>query len=171
MKSKPVRRQIVYFVIFVLGQLPLLYDWVLFNYAFVFIYIAFLLFLPLNLSRFWQLAIAFGVGLFIDIFSNTPGLHAMVSLLTIFIRPYWLNIVVDNVEELEEVNLEEVNLLTFLGYVFPLLFFHLSLLFIIENEGVKWFKDLSSKIFASTLFSLFVIWLLSAFLKPEKRRT
>ena len=63
-----------------------------FNYVQILIYPLFLLLLPLNLSKSWLLLLGFLLGIAVDMFYDSPGVHASASVLTAFIRPYILHI-------------------------------------------------------------------------------
>lgn len=58
-----------------------------------FLYIMFILMLPVNINKVLLLFIAFLTGLTIDIFSGTPGMHASACLVLAFIRPGFLNLI------------------------------------------------------------------------------
>ena len=51
----------------------------LFNIAVPFVFIYFILRLPLSLSVNWVMTLSFLIGLVVDIFSNTYGMYAMSS--------------------------------------------------------------------------------------------
>jgi rod shape-determining protein MreD len=53
-----------------------------------FLYILFLLMLPININKILLLVIALLTGLTVDLFSNTYGLHACAALLVAFVRPF-----------------------------------------------------------------------------------
>jgi rod shape-determining protein MreD len=52
-----------------------------------FIYILFILLLPFDTPRYLLLILGFLLGLTIDIFSNTPGIHASATVFVAFLRP------------------------------------------------------------------------------------
>jgi len=54
------------------------------------VYIIALLLLPLEMKRWIQYIIAFLTGFVIDMFFQTFGIHAIASLIIIFIRPYFV---------------------------------------------------------------------------------
>ncbi len=64
------------FFVFIALQILLMQNLVLFNTAFCFIYIAFLLFLPIQLPTVILLLLAFTTGFTVDIFYDTVGIHA-----------------------------------------------------------------------------------------------
>jgi len=58
-----------------------------FNYVQVLIYPLFILLLPLNISKSWLILLGFLLGISVDMFYDSPGVHASASVLTAFIRP------------------------------------------------------------------------------------
>ncbi|PKP28492.1 MAG: rod shape-determining protein MreD [Bacteroidetes bacterium HGW-Bacteroidetes-19] len=76
------------FFIFVVLQLLVFNNIKFLGYINPQIYIIFLLLLPLELKKWVQYIIAFLTGLLIDMFFQTFGIHALSSLIIIFIRPY-----------------------------------------------------------------------------------
>ncbi len=61
-----------------------------FNYVQILIYPLFILLLPLDLSKSWLLLIGFVLGISVDMFYDSPGVHASATVLTAFARPYIL---------------------------------------------------------------------------------
>ncbi len=76
------------FVILVLLQALLMNHIVLFNSAVCFIFIYFIIKLPLNLSANLMLTLGFLLGLSVDMLSDTPGLNALCcTILALLKRP------------------------------------------------------------------------------------
>jgi len=63
-----------------------------FNYVQIFIYPLFILLLPLNISKGWLILLGFLLGITVDMFYDSPGVHASAAVLTAFIRPYILHL-------------------------------------------------------------------------------
>ena len=57
-----------------------------------FLYIMFIMMLPVKLPKTFLLLIAFGTGLIVDVFSNTMGMHAAACLVMAYARPSLLRI-------------------------------------------------------------------------------
>ncbi|MCP4460226.1 MAG: hypothetical protein GY816_19715 [Cytophagales bacterium] len=170
MNRKLIIRLVLYFLLLVVIQIPLLHNWVLYDVAFPFPYIGFVLLLPHTLQRSWSLVIAFFLGLLIDVFSNTPGLHASVSVFVAFVRVPWLEITTDSSIDELDLTIPHLGLTKHTAFILPLIFIHHFLLFTLENEGLKWFGMLLSKVIGSTLFSYFLIWLVTLIVIPSGRR-
>lgn len=64
----------------------------LFNYIQLIIYPLFLFILPFKTSHAYLILLGLLIGLSVDVFYNTLGVHASASVFTGFIRPYVLNL-------------------------------------------------------------------------------
>jgi rod shape-determining protein MreD len=64
----------------------------LFGYLNPFIYIVFIIYYPIKNDRIFFIFISFIIGLLIDIFSDTLGLHAAASVTIAYLRPLILKI-------------------------------------------------------------------------------
>ncbi|MDB9881567.1 hypothetical protein OAD66_00300 [Bacteroidia bacterium] len=79
--------RIVLFWLFIIGlQVVLLNHLDLSAYLIPQVFILLLIKLPLNINKMYQVLIAFGLGLLMDMFTSTPGIHASACLWLIIIR-------------------------------------------------------------------------------------
>ena len=152
---------IKYLLLYYVTQLPLINKLVLFNTAFGFTYIGFLLFLPVHLNPFVRLLIGFFCGLSIDLFSNTFGLHAIASTLTVFLREPWLKMIRGDLEEMNAVSVYTLGLINSLVFTAPMVFLHLGVLFLTEQGLTQGAQQVFFRIFFSSVFSLFIILVLN----------
>lgn len=81
-----ILRGFIYFVVLVLAQVLILNNIHFLRVATPFLYLYFILKLPVGISRTNVVFFSFLIGLVIDIFSNTPGMHAFACTLAGFIR-------------------------------------------------------------------------------------
>ena len=89
----PVALQNIFrFLLLVLVQVLVLNNIQFLGFINPYIYILFILSLPVRLPRWAALLLAFGLGLTIDIFSNTPGMHAFASVMLAFLRNPVINL-------------------------------------------------------------------------------
>lgn len=164
--------QIISFFILLLVQVVLLKNVVLFHTAFCFLYISFLLLLPNDLNRLLVLVVGFSMGLVVDVFYESIGMHAFACVLIMYMRNYSLKLLTpqggydSNVRPTLSTN----GLQWFLVYVTPLVFIHHVVLFFLEAGGfaIFWFTLL--KAVASTLFTTFMIVIVQ-FLFPDRKRS
>ena len=115
--------------------------------AIPFLYIYFIIRLPLSLSVNWTLTLAFILGLVIDIFSNTPGMNALACTVVAFLRKPILNLYTPRGEDYSE---SEPSILTF-----SLCF--CTLLFVIESFSFFDIGRLIVRVLASTILTFLVI--------------
>jgi hypothetical protein len=87
-----VVRFLIHFLILMTLQVVILNNIHLGTFINPFLYILFLLSLPVNTPKLLLLPLAFATGLIIDMFQNTPGMHASACLFLAFARPAWLSI-------------------------------------------------------------------------------
>ena len=165
-----IKEQILNLIILLVIQLPLIYRITLFDKAFGFFYVGFLLLLPTTLSRSRLMVVAFFSGLLVDVFSNTPGIHAGASVFILFIRNFWLTIIEDDYKELVNVNMGSIGKIKFIYFLYPLVFIHHFLIFTLENGGLHHFGALLSKVFFSSLFSSLIIFVINFLVTPNQRR-
>ncbi len=171
MKSSIGFINIAQFLLFVALQILLMDNLVLYNTGFCFIYIAFLLFLPLETNRLLLLFMGFIVGFTVDIFYDTMGIHSAASVLLAFIRPHLLNLLTprDGYDINDSVNLHIMGKGWFLTYAFTLILLHHTAVFFLERISFDdaWFTLL--KIVLSTLFTGVVIIILQLLFFSPKR--
>lgn len=83
-------RNIVRFLTLVLIQVLVFDNIELSGYINPYIYILFILLLPFETPNWLLLILAFLLGMSIDLFTMTPGLHAAATVFTAFLRPFIL---------------------------------------------------------------------------------
>jgi rod shape-determining protein MreD len=130
-----------------------------------FFYILFIILLPFDTPRALLLFLSFTLGLTIDIFTNTPGVHASACLLTGFLRPFILQLISSR-ETLESVSaprVENMGFQWFAGYVTFLVIIHHLFLFFIEAFTFNSFLLTLLKVILSSVLSVILI-VLSQFL-------
>lgn len=162
---------IISFFLFLVFQVLLFKKLVLFNTAFCFVYILFILLLPSDTNPLLLMLAGFGLGLLVDIFYDRQGMHAAATVAVAYLRNYWLGLITPqggyDVGALP--TLATNGLIWFLSYITPLLFIHHLILFFIEAGGTSLFGLTMGKTFASLIFTL-VITLMLQYLFPQKSR-
>lgn len=163
--------QLISFVLYMAFQIIFLKNIVLFHAAFCFIYVGFLLMLPVETGRLLLLIIGFSMGIIIDTFYDSLGLHAFASVFIMFIRNPWLGWLTPQggYDAGSIPNMESNGIQWFLTYSIPLILIHHSLLFFIEVGGFQYTGFTILKIVSSTLFTILIIVMLQ-FLFPGRKR-
>jgi len=163
--------QFILFFVYVLLQVLLLRNLVLFNSAFCFLYIAFILLLPIEWNSLVLMVIGFVLGFTIDIFYDSMGLHAMATVLVAYLRNYWMATITPQggYDSGSSATIASNGLQWFIVYTLPLVFLHHLVLFFVEASGFALFWYTMLKIVASLLFTMTIIILLQ-YLSPQGRR-
>ena len=162
------------FVLFIALQILLMDSLVLYGTAFCFIYIAFLLFLPIGINRVLLLFLGFIAGFTVDVFYDTMGIHAAASVLLAFLRPNILNLITprDGYDTNDSVNLHIMGWRWFLVYALILVLLHHIAVFYLEMISFEIGWHTIAKIILSTLYTtvvLIIIQLLFFSVKRAKR--
>lgn len=150
---------IISFFLYLLAQALVFNKIVLFGTAYSFIYIGFLLALPIEIAIIPGMLIGLALGLGIDAFSNTFGLHAAASVLIMYIRPKLISGLTPQGGYAASA-LPRPYILGFgwySTYALPLIFVHLSVVFFVEFGGFDLFWSTLLKILASTTYSFLLI--------------
>lgn len=163
-------QQVLHLVIFLIIQIPFLYKLVLFDTAFGFFYVGFLLFLPYGISRSLTMGIAFLTGLTVDVFSNTPGIHASACILLAFLKDSWFQVSIDSSDDDIYLDFNELGVWGSVKYLLPLILVHHLVIFSVENGGFNSFGFLLTKILYSTAYSFLIVFALSFLIAPKARR-
>jgi hypothetical protein len=126
------------------------------------VYVLFILMLPFEISGFWLLTFAFSMGLTIDFFQHTPGMHAAASVILAFRRPGVIRLVgkKDDLEPWQYPNVRDAGSLWFLTYTIILVFLHHLFLFYIEVFRFSEFIHTLLKVFINTALTSLIIMLI-----------
>lgn len=147
------------FFLFLLVQVLLFKNVVLFHTAFCFLYVVYLLTFPVETNPLLMMAIAFAMGLGVDIFYDSMGMHAMASVFMVYVRGYWLARITPqggyDRNSLPTLAMNGVQ--WFVVYALPLVFLHHVVLFFAEAGGADYFWFTFFKVLMSTLFTVVCI--------------
>lgn len=159
------------FIIYLFFQVMILKNSVLFGSAFCFLYISYLLLLPVETNPLWLMLVGFGMGLFIDMFYDSVGIHAFASVAVMYLRNFWLARVTPQggYDNGAIPGIAADGLQWFVIYALPLVFVHNALLFFIEAGGFQYLGHTLLKIIFSTLYTMLVILIVQYLFPGEKR--
>jgi len=161
--------QVLLFFGYLFVQVILLRNISLFNTAFCFLYIAYILSLPIDYNRIVLMVIAFLMGFLVDIFYDSLGMHTSALVAVAFVRNNWLYTIAPQGGYDAGPTLTANGLQWFLVYSIPLVAFHHLLLFFIEAGGFSMVGFTLAKAFSSMAFTLFVMLLLQYLVIARRR--
>jgi rod shape-determining protein MreD len=161
------------FVVLVLLQGIILNDVNLWQgMAIPYLYVLFLLMLPIEIPRWAELLIGLVCGLCIDMFTNTIGIHASASVLVAFIRPIYLKAIAprDGYEFGVRPTISDLGLSWFIKYAGVLILIHHLWFFYVEVYSFRGFFDTLLRSVLSATFTLLLAIISQYLIFPKKSR-
>jgi rod shape-determining protein MreD len=158
---KVLPRNIVRFILLILVQILIFNNIELGGYLNPYIYILFIILLPFETPKWLQLILGFMLGLSIDIFSETLGMHTAATVFMVFMRPIALSMVSPR-EGYDSGSFPRVfyyGIGWFIKYSLILVLAHHTILFLTELFSFYDVFRIILRIILSTLFSVMLICL------------
>ena len=155
-------RNIGLFLLLVTIQVLLMDNIQFSGYVNPYIYLLFIILLPIETPSWLLLLISFFSGLVVDIFTGIPGLHASATLFAGFLRPSILAVIAprDGYEKGELPGIRQFGFRWFIIYVSLMIIIHHSALFYLEVFSLVHFFMTLLRVLLSTIFSISFILLI-----------
>jgi len=147
------------FVILVFIQVFLLKNITLYNLSIPYLYILFILLLPFEIPNALLFVLSFALGLTIDAFYDTPGLHAAACVVLALVRIMFISITVqkDGFDNEPEPTLSIMGFRWFFTYTLVLTLFHHFFLFNLEVFHMADIQYTLTRFVLSSIFTVFLI--------------
>ena len=154
-----VFKNTISFLAFVLLQVLILNNVQFNGYLNPMLYVLFLLLLPFEISKSFLLILGFVIGLSIDMFTNTMGMHAAACVFLCLSRPFILKYIEPRggYEHDAFPSIKEMGLVWYLSYAGILILLHHLVLFYIEVFRFSEFLTTFYRVILSALFTLILI--------------
>jgi hypothetical protein len=142
--------------VYVLNKIPQLHRFIT-----PYLYYLFILWLPFSISRIRLLVAGFAIGIALDYFTMTPGLHAAACVLIAYVRPIIINILMP--KDISEFNYREpsakaMGWTPYVIYILVLTLLHHGYLVFLEWLSFGSFLDFIIKVIGTTAISLLMIF-------------
>jgi len=150
-----VIRNIVRFIVLILFQVLVMDNVMINGFLIPQIYLLFILLMPFETPRWAQLVSGFLLGMGIDLFLNTQGMHTFATVAVAFVRPYLLNLLAprDGYEPDSFPRIHYYGFLWFLKYTLVLVLIHHFVLFYLEVFQLKDFLSTLLRVILSAILS------------------
>lgn len=157
-------RVLVYFVTLVLIQVLVLNHIHFLRIATPFLYLYFVIKLPVGYSPSRVIFLSFLIGIIIDAFSNTPGMHAAACTFAGFVRqPLFKLFKGDDLPETTYPSFQTFGIGSFIRFTLMLVFIHHLALFFLESLTLFDPLFFFIRIFASVIMTTLFITIVEAF--------
>lgn len=144
----------VQFMVLMLAQVLVLNHINFLGHINPYLYVLFILLFPINNNRLVFLLISFALGLGIDIFSDSGGVHAAAALSIAFIRPVVLKFCFGSVYEHQTIKFKNVDFGAKVIYFIILIFIHHLILFALEIFNLRDIIFVLQKTLFSSIFTI-----------------
>jgi rod shape-determining protein MreD len=165
-------RYLMSFILLVFLQVFILNNIQFSGYINPYIYILFIIALPFETPKWALLILAFILGLTIDLFSSTIGMHCSATVFIAFMRPYILKVISprDGYESETLPQLKYYGVNWFIKYSTVLIFAHHFVLFYIEVFRFSNFFTTFVRVVLSSIFTIILVLISQFFYGKEVRR-
>lgn len=156
---KDFGKYVIMFFVLILVQVLILNNIQISGYINPYIYILFVLLLPFNIPGYFLLGFSFLLGITIDIFGNTPGIHAGATVLLGFIRPAIAQLVSTRelIEKGPTPTMKILGMANFIKYIVIAVLIHHLVLFFAETFSFGDFFETLLRWLISSIFSILII--------------
>lgn len=139
------------------------------GYVSAFPYILFIILYPVNGNKANLLIASFFLGLIMDLFSNSGGVHATACVLLAYMRPAFFKFSFGLSYEYQTIKLNEVLTPERFTFILLAVITHNSVLFLLESFEISFILDVLIRTVLSTLFTILICIILIYLIKPNKR--
>ena len=136
----------------------------------VFLYVLFIIMLPFRISTIGAMGLAFLMGLAVDMFYDSTGLHASAAVMTAFVRPYYIRAFTprDDYDVNDRPSISRMGFTWFLKFSAVLIFVHCLWLFMLEAFTFDRFFDTLFRVMSTASITLLVS-IIVVYLFAQKR--
>ncbi|MBO7570780.1 MAG: hypothetical protein J6T48_01355 [Bacteroidales bacterium] len=163
-------KYILYFFVLLLVQTLILDQISVSVYVNAFVYILFIMMLPIETNKYMVLLLGLLMGLGVDLFDSTLGLHASGGVLVAFVRTFALDIFSphDGYEANKQLSVRNYGYYWFFKYAITLILVHHLWIFFFENLSFANIFFTLGKVVISSATSFVVILLFHLLLMSRK---
>ena len=157
------------FILLLAAQILLFNNINFLGYINPFPYILFIILYPVNGNKYGLLAASFFLGLLMDMFLNSGGVHATSCLVLAYFRPAIFKFSFGLSYEYQTVRLNDTITPERFSFLLIAVVLHHIILFILEIFTFNFFFNIIFRTLVSTLFTLIISILIIYLIKPNKR--
>lgn len=139
------------------------------GYISPFPYLLFIILYPVNANKSILLIASFLLGLIMDMFSNSGGIHATACLVLAFLRPYIFKFAFGLSYEYQTIKLNDVITPERFSFILLSVVIHHLTLFLLEAFQFNFFLDILLRTLLSTVFTIIICIIIIYLIKPNKR--
>ena len=140
-----------------------------FGYINPYPYLLFIILYPVNGNRYGLLISSFFLGLMVDLFSNSGGVHAAACLVLAYLRPYIFKFSFGLSYEYQTVRLNDVLTTERFSFIVLAVAIHHLTLFLLEVFKLNFIGDIIVRTLFSAVFTIIFTIIIIYLFKPARR--
>lgn len=157
------------FILLLLAQIVVFNNMNFLGYISPYPYVLFIVLFPVNGNKYGLLLSCFLLGIILDIFSNSGGIHAASSVILAYYRPYLFKFCFGVSYEYQTVKLNDVLTPERFSFILLSVLIHHIVLFILETFQISFFWDILLRILLSSIFTIVICIIIIYLIKPNRR--
>lgn len=157
------------FILLLAAQIIIFNKFDFLGYINPFPYILFIILYPVNGNKYGLLAASFFLGLTMDLFCNSGGVHAAACLMLAYFRPSIFKFSFGLSYEYQTVRLNDTLTPERFSFILLAVIIHHLTLFVLEVFTFEYLWDIILRTIVSTLFTILICILIIYLIKPSKR--
>lgn len=167
--NSAVITNIIRFVLLIAAQVIIFNNIDLFGYINPFPYILFILLYPVNANRAGLLVASFLLGLTLDFFGDSGGVHATACLVLAYLRPSFFKFAFGLSYEYQTIKINDRLSPERFTFIFISVFTHHILMFLLELFKFTFILDALLRTLLSSIFTIITSIIIIYLFKPSKK--
>lgn len=157
------------FIILIALQVLIFNNIKLFGYLNPFPYVLFIILYPVNSSKSLLLIMSFFMGIILDMFSDTGGIHAAACVILAFIRPSIFKFSFGLSYEYQTIKIAEKITYERTSFIVISVFIHHFIIYMLELSRFGLILDIFLRTIFNTIFTTLICVLIIYLIKPNRR--
>ncbi len=125
-------------------------------------YLSFIFLLPFHKAYLnYNLYIGFGLGFFLDMLYNSPGIYMFVNVFTVYLQyffiKYFFNTYLLKNLSIDYISIRHIHYLGYLFFLLPLVSTHIAIVYFLEHSSLKYLLYQTTYIIRDIFFSIIFI--------------
>lgn len=157
------------FILLLATQIIVFNNMNFFGFISPFPYLLFIILYPVNGNKSGLLLASFVLGLIMDMFSNSGGIHATACLALAYFRPFLFKFSFGLSYEYQTVKLNDVLTPERFSFILLSVVIHHLVLFVLEAFQFSFFWNILLRTILSSVFTIIICIIIIYLIKPNKR--
>lgn len=157
------------FILLLIAQVAIFNNINLFGFINPFPYVLFIIIYPVNTPKYSLLLSSFALGILMDMFCNSGGIHTTSCIIIAYFRPSFLKFSFGISYEYQTIRINEKLNLERFSFLLTIILTHHTVLFLLEIFRFNLMTDILLRIFLTTVFTTVLCVIVIYLFKPAKR--